>query len=65
MSDKIKKLSDNSWLIEVQENGETKDLYIQLPPEALSQMGWHEDDTIQWFVEDSGVVTLKKKDSST
>ena len=63
MDDKVKKVGENTWLIEVEENGKTKEKYIQLPPEALAQMGWHEDDTLEWEIVDEGIVTaiIKKK----
>ena len=57
MSDKVKKVGENTWEIEVQEDGKTKEMYIQLPQEALSQLGWHEDDTLEWEIDDSGIVT--------
>jgi hypothetical protein len=58
----VKKIRDNEWLIEVQEDGETKEMYIQLPPESLTQMGWCEDDILTWSLTDNGVTITKKKD---
>lgn len=58
-----RKLSDNSWLITVQENGKDKDLYIELPPDALNQAGWVEDDIIEWVDNNDGSWTLKKKEA--
>jgi hypothetical protein len=61
-----RKLRDNTWVVTVQENSEDKDLYIELPPESLKQMGWHEDDTLEWEIVDEGIVTaiIKKKGDS-
>ena len=41
-----KQTGPNSWTIEVQENGKTKELFIEFPPEALSQVGWDIGDTL-------------------
>jgi len=62
----VKKVNNNTWLIEVQEDRTTKEKYIQLPPEALAQMGWYEDDTLEWEIVDEGIVTaiIKKKGDS-
>jgi len=60
-----RKLKDNSWLITVQENGKDKELYIELPPEALNQMGWDEGDTLIWEeLTDGAWQVTKKKDES-
>ena len=42
---KYKQTGTNSWTIEVQENGKTKELFIEFPPEALDQVGWDLGDT--------------------
>jgi len=60
-----RKLKDNSWLITVQENGKDKELYIELPPETLNQMGWDEGDTLIWEELTNGAWQVtKKKDES-
>jgi hypothetical protein len=56
-----KKISDLKWVIEVQENGKTKDLFVQFPEEAMNQMGWYEGDVIEWLDNGDGSWTLKKK----
>jgi hypothetical protein len=58
----VKKLSESQWLIQVKENQETKELYLELPNEALSQVGWDEGDTIIWDELDNGNWSLTKKD---
>ena len=62
----VKKVNNNTWLIEVQEDETTKELYIEMPPEALAQMGWVEDDTLEWEIVNEGIVTaiIKKKGDS-
>lgn len=49
------------------EEGVDGDLYIRLPDEVLEELGWSEDDTLEWSENDSGSFTLRKvnNDSST
>lgn len=52
---------EHSWVIEVKgRDGKDEELYIELPPDALSQMGWHEGDTIEWIDRKDGSWELKK-----
>ena len=57
-----KKTGENSWTVEVQQDGKTKELYIEFPPDALNQMGWDEGDTIIWEELPNGSYSLKKKE---
>lgn len=57
-----KKLGNNSWLIEVQENGETKELFIEFPQAALDQVGWDEGDTLIWEELPNGSWSITKKE---
>lgn len=58
---KYTKQGENSWLVEVQENGKTKELYIEFPPDALDQVGWDEGDTLLWEELPGGAWSIKKK----
>lgn len=35
-----KKLSDNTWAIQVKENNKTKELIVHFPQGAIDQAGW-------------------------
>lgn len=61
MDDGYTKVSDNTWTVTVQEDGESKDLYIQLPPDAINQVGWDDGDTILWEELSNGSYKLSKK----
>ena len=61
VSDEIKKIGDNQWLITVQENAEDDELFIQLPEEAIELMGWKEDDVLEWNENKDGSWTIQKK----
>ena len=60
-----RKVSENTWVIEVKENNETKELYLELPQEALNQVGWDEGDTLLWEELPNGSWCLKKRDDDT
>lgn len=50
--------------IEVQEDQETGDLFLEFPLELLSQMGWSEGDLIEWFDNKDGSWSLSKVDQT-
>lgn len=57
-----KKTGDNSWIVEVKENGKSKELYIEFPPGALDQVGWDVGDDLIWEELDNGSWQLTKKE---
>ena len=57
-----KQTGENNWIIQVQENGKTKELFIEIPPEALAQVGWDIGDDLIWEELDNGSWSIKKKD---
>lgn len=59
----MKKINDKSWTIEVQENGKTKELYIEFPPGCLDQVGWDEGDTLLWEELPDGSWSIRKKEN--
>ena len=61
MTAPYKKTGENSWIITVQENGKTKELMLEFPPEALDQVGWDTGDTLIWEELDHGAWSLTKK----
>lgn len=56
-----KDLGNNRWIIEVKSKEGSDELYLELPPDALNQMGWHEGDTVEWIDRKDGSWELKKK----
>lgn len=56
-----KQIGENSWIIEVKGKSGDEELYIDLPSQALNQMGWDIGDTILWEEQNDGSFTLKKK----
>jgi hypothetical protein len=59
---KYKQVSQNEWLIEVQENGKTKELFIEFPPGCLDQVGWDVGDNLIWDELPDGSWSLRKDD---
>ena len=58
---KYKKVGDNQWIIEVQENSKTKELFIEFPPDAINQVGWDIGDTLEWVDNEDGSWNISKK----
>lgn len=61
-SEPYRKIDNNNWVITVQEQGETKELFVEFPPDALNQVGWDVGDTLVWEELDHGAWSLTKKD---
>ena len=59
---KYKQVSQNEWLIEVRENGKTKELFIEFPPGCLDQVGWDVGDNLIWDELPDGSWSLRKDD---
>ena len=54
--------TDNSrYEVITQEDPETGDLILPIPPELLSKMGWVEGDEISFDLDDKGRYVLQKK----
>jgi hypothetical protein len=43
-----------------QEDPETGDLLIPMPPQLLAEMGWKEGDELDFQIDDQGKVIIKK-----
>ena len=52
--------TQTTYEVITQEDPETGDLYITLPPELLQTMGWNEGDTIEWNKGEGGEWFLSK-----
>jgi hypothetical protein len=49
------------WVVELEEDPETGDLMMPLPPELLADLGWIPGDTLTWNIDETGEVSLTKK----
>jgi hypothetical protein len=43
-----KQLSHNKWIVEVQYNGEFKELLVELPQDSINQVGWDDGENTLW-----------------
>lgn len=58
---------DNYTRYEVimQEDPETGDFFVPIPPHLLTSLGWKEGDTVDFTLDDEGRFVLKKIDKPT
>jgi hypothetical protein len=57
-----KQVGNNRWVIQVQEDSKTKELYLQFPQDALDQVGWDIGDSLIWEELDHNKWSIRKKD---
>lgn len=50
-----------SWTLTVEDDPETGDAILNLPPDLLEQTGWKEGDTLIWKDQGDGSWLLEKK----
>jgi hypothetical protein len=53
-------MSDTHWTIIVEEDPDTGDLILPLPPELLEKQGWKEGDTLEWRDNGNGTWGIQK-----
>ena len=61
MSKKKPGQDDKRYEVITQEDTDTGDLLVPIPPILLEQMGWEEGDEIEFKVDDLGRYILSKK----
>lgn len=57
---KIEKLSDDRYLITLEEDSETGDVLLPLPQELLDIKGWKEGDTLKWIINNDGTASITR-----
>jgi len=62
MSEYPKQTGPHSWIVEVKQDGKTKELFLEFPPGCLDQVGWDIGDTLIWEELDNGNWSLTKKE---
>lgn len=55
------KIDNSRYEVITQEDPETGDLIVPIPPELLKQLGWEEGDEISFDLDDKGRYVLRKK----
>ena len=54
-------MNNKSWILNVEEDTETGDAILNLPPELLETVGWVEGDVLDWQDNKNGSWSLTKK----
>ena len=49
-----------TYSVSVQEDPKSKDLFFELPPELMKNLGWKTGDDLRWDETDNGGFILKK-----
>lgn len=62
MTDYPKQTGPNSWIVQIKQDGKTKELYLEFPEGSLDQVGWDIGDTVLWEELTNGNWSLRKKD---
>lgn len=58
-------MNNTSWSVILEEDPETGDLIMPLPPAMLKELGWDTGDTLTWKVnEQTGEISLSKKNDA-
>jgi hypothetical protein len=60
MSKKNPAQSYDSYEVITQEDPETGDMLIPIPPNLLKELGWKEGDDVDFSIDDKGRIILKK-----
>jgi bifunctional DNA-binding transcriptional regulator/antitoxin component of YhaV-PrlF toxin-antitoxin module len=53
-------MNTERWTITTEEDPETGDIIIPLPPDLLAKVGWQEGDTLEWIDNDDGTWSIEK-----
>lgn len=61
----VKKMSETTWIIQLEEDPETGDIVMPLPQELIEAQGWNIGDTLTWDVDAvDGAMSLTKNENS-
>ncbi len=60
MSKKNPAKSYDSYEVITQEDPETGDMLIPIPPQLLAELGWKEGDDVDFSIDERGRIILKK-----
>lgn len=49
----------SKFITEVKQYADTEDYFIEIPEELCKELGWKEGDTIDWQIDDKGIIISK------
>ncbi len=50
-----------SWILNVEQDPDSDDLFLQLPPDLLDATGWQIGDVLDWIDNHDGTWQIKQK----
>ena len=62
MSKYPKQTGPNSWIVEVKQDGKSKELYLEFPVGSMDQAGWDVGDDLIWEELDEKTWSISKKE---
>ena len=51
----------NRWILDVKQDDESGDTFIELPDDLMTKAGWNVGDDIEWIDNKDGSWTMKRK----
>lgn len=52
------------YIIEVQEDAITGELFIHFPDDIIEELGWQEGDVLEWNLKGEGIILKKINDDA-
>jgi bifunctional DNA-binding transcriptional regulator/antitoxin component of YhaV-PrlF toxin-antitoxin module len=53
------------FITTVEQYADTEDYIINIPEEIIKELNWQEGDTLDWQIQDEGVITIVKVEDSS
>jgi hypothetical protein len=60
-----RKVKENNWIVELEEDIETGELLLPFPQDLLAQMGWAPGTELWWEDNNDGSFSIKQKKEKT
>lgn len=57
--------TSNKFTVEVQQYEDSEDLFVEFPEELMQELGWKEDDIINWDIQDNNTIIISKVEDSS
>jgi bifunctional DNA-binding transcriptional regulator/antitoxin component of YhaV-PrlF toxin-antitoxin module len=57
--------TSNKFTVEVQQYEDSEDLFVEFPEELMQELGWKEDDIINWDIQDNNTIIISRVEDSS
>jgi len=61
----VKMDTSNKFTLEVQQYEDSEDLFVEFPEELMQELGWEEDDIIEWDIQDNNTIIIRRVEDSS